>query len=65
MVICAVDFTLTAEKEQLINAFQLEFFPEEYEPSYNIAPSQQVLAAVQSNSLEDAVILSGDLFPVG
>lgn len=56
-------FTLTAEKEQLIDAFQLEFFPDEYEPSYNIAPSQQVLAAVQSNSIRRCGYIKWGLVP--
>lgn len=56
-------FTLTAEKEYLIDAFHLEFFPEEYEPSYNIAPSQQVLAAVHSDSGRRAGFLKWGLVP--
>lgn len=56
-------FTLTVEKEQLIDAFQLEFFPEEYEPSYNISPSQQVLAAVHTDAGRRAGYLKWGLVP--
>ncbi|NCU17239.1 SOS response-associated peptidase family protein [Pallidibacillus pasinlerensis] len=41
----------------------MEFFPEEYEPSYNIAPSQQVLAAVHSDSGRRAGFLKWGLVP--
>jgi putative SOS response-associated peptidase YedK len=56
-------FTLTVNEQQLIDSFQLEFFPDEYEPSFNIAPSQPVLAAVDSESGRRAGFLKWGLIP--
>lgn len=56
-------FTLTSGPDFLINYFQLEFFPEEYSPSYNIAPSQPVLSVVGSNQGRRAGYIEWGLIP--
>ena len=56
-------FTLTVNEQQLINYFQLAFFPDEYEPSFNIAPSQPVLSAVHTESGRRAGFLKWGLVP--
>lgn len=56
-------FTLTGNKEELIEEFDLQYFPENYVPSYNIAPSQQVLAAVEAVGGRRAGYLTWGLIP--
>lgn len=56
-------FTLTVEPFELMDGFQLELFPEDYQPSFNIAPSHNILAAVQSNSGRKAGFLKWGLVP--
>lgn len=56
-------FTLTSGPDFLINYFQLEFFPEDYSPSYNIAPSQSVLSVVWSNHGRRAGYIEWGLIP--
>ncbi|WAA13279.1 SOS response-associated peptidase [Fervidibacillus halotolerans] len=56
-------FTLTADRNELIEAFQLDFFPDEYEVSYNIAPTQPILAAVQGKKGRKAGFLTWGLVP--
>lgn len=45
-------FTLTATVDQLIDRFDIEFFlqEEEYNPSFNVAPSQSVLAVINDGA---------------
>ena len=56
-------FTLTASREELIERFQLDLFPVDYMPSYNVAPSQQVLTAVQAQDRRRAGFLKWGLVP--
>ncbi|MCU9613635.1 SOS response-associated peptidase [Caldibacillus lycopersici] len=56
-------FTLTAEPSYLIDAFQLQFFPDNYLLNYNIAPSDGILAAVQSVSGRKAGFIRWGLVP--
>lgn len=56
-------FTLTANREELIERFQLDLFPVDYMPSYNVAPSQQVLTAVQAQDRRRAGFLKWGLVP--
>lgn len=56
-------FTLTVDKFELIDAFQLTFFPDEFEPSYNIAPTQPVLTAVQTDKGRKAGFIKWGLVP--
>jgi putative SOS response-associated peptidase YedK len=43
-------FTLTASVDQLIDRFDIEYFleQEDFQPSYNIAPSQSVVAVINN-----------------
>jgi Uncharacterised ACR, COG2135. len=56
-------FTLTSGPELLIQAFRLSFFPEEYEPGYNIAPTQPVLSAVHTSGGRKAGYIRWGLIP--
>lgn len=58
-------FTLTAAVDQLIDRFDIEFFlqEEEYLPSYNVAPSQSVLAVVNDGSRNKMGFLRWGLIP--
>lgn len=56
-------FTLTVGKDELIDMFELVSFPDEYDPSYNVAPSQKVLAAVQAPNGRRAGFLQWGLVP--
>ncbi|WAA11067.1 SOS response-associated peptidase [Fervidibacillus albus] len=56
-------FTLTTDRDDLIETFQLSFFPDEYDVSYNIAPTQPILAAVQGRDGRRAGFLSWGLVP--
>jgi len=58
-------FTLTATVDQLIDRFDVEFFleQEEYLPSYNVAPSQSVLAVIQNGSHKRMGFLRWGLIP--
>jgi putative SOS response-associated peptidase YedK len=58
-------FTLTATVDQLIDRFDVEFFleQEEYLPSYNVAPSQSVLAVINNGSHKRMGFLRWGLIP--
>jgi putative SOS response-associated peptidase YedK len=58
-------FTLTAAVDQLIDRFDVEFFlqEEEYLPSYNVAPSQSVLAVINNGSHNKMGFLRWGLIP--
>lgn len=56
-------FTLTVDSQQLMSYFQLQVFPDHYMPSFNIAPSQPVLAAVESNGVRRAGYMKWGLVP--
>ncbi|MEH6995745.1 SOS response-associated peptidase [Neobacillus drentensis] len=58
-------FTLTAEVDQLIDRFDVEFFlqEEEYLPSYNVAPSQSVLAVINNGFHNKMGFLRWGLIP--
>jgi putative SOS response-associated peptidase YedK len=58
-------FTLTATVDQLIDRFDIEFFlqEEEYLPSYNVAPSQSVLAVINNGTQNKMGFLRWGLIP--
>ena len=58
-------FTLTATVDQLIDRFDIEFFlqEEEYLPSYNVAPSQSVLAVINNGAHNKMGFLRWGLIP--
>lgn len=56
-------FTLTVSKEELMDQFQLDFFPDDFIPSYNVAPSQNVLSAVQAPNGRRAGFIKWGLVP--
>jgi putative SOS response-associated peptidase YedK len=58
-------FTLTANVDQLIDRFDIEFFlqEEEYNPSYNVAPSQSVLAVINDGAQNKMGFLRWGLIP--
>ncbi|MFJ5761244.1 SOS response-associated peptidase [Neobacillus sp. NPDC093182] len=58
-------FTLTATVDQLIDRFDIEFFlqEEEYLPSYNVAPSQSVLAVIHDGTRNKMGFLRWGLIP--
>jgi putative SOS response-associated peptidase YedK len=58
-------FTLTATVDQLIDRFDIEFFlqEEEYNPSYNVAPSQSVLAVINDGARKRMGFLRWGLIP--
>ena len=58
-------FTLTASVDQLIDRFDIEFFlqEEEYNPSYNVAPSQSVLAVINDGAHKRMGYLRWGLIP--
>lgn len=58
-------FTLTASVDQLIDRFDVEFFlqEEEYNPSYNVAPSQSVLAVINNGIQNKMGFLRWGLVP--
>jgi putative SOS response-associated peptidase YedK len=58
-------FTLTATVDQLMDRFDVEFFlqEEEYLPSYNVAPSQSVLAVINNGAHNKMGFLRWGLIP--
>jgi putative SOS response-associated peptidase YedK len=58
-------FTLTASVDELIDRFDIEFFlqQEGYAPSYNIAPSQSVLAVINNGVHNKMGFLRWGLIP--
>lgn len=58
-------FTLTATVDQLIDRFDIEMFlqEEEYLPSYNVAPSQSVLAVINDGTRNKMGFLRWGLIP--
>lgn len=56
-------FTLTVNRNELIEQFQLSFFPDDYSPRYNIAPTQEVLAAVNTEQGKKAGYIKWGLVP--
>jgi putative SOS response-associated peptidase YedK len=58
-------FTLTASVDQLIDRFDIGMFlqEEEYNPSYNVAPSQSVLAVINDGSRKRMGFLRWGLIP--
>jgi putative SOS response-associated peptidase YedK len=58
-------FTLTATFEEIINRFDIQAFLEEekYAPSYNIAPSQSVLAVINDGKTNRMGFLKWGLIP--
>jgi putative SOS response-associated peptidase YedK len=58
-------FTLTATVDQLIDRFDIEYFleQEDFQPSYNIAPSQSVLAVINNGRHNKMGFLRWGLIP--
>lgn len=56
-------FTLTASKEAIQESLQLELF-DDYQPRYNIAPSQPVLSVISDGDKRRAGYLRWGLVPV-
>jgi putative SOS response-associated peptidase YedK len=58
-------FTLTATVDQLIDRFDIEYFLEQenFQPSYNIAPSQSVLAVINNGRHNKMGYLRWGLIP--
>lgn len=56
-------FTLYSSPQELQDEFALPI--PDYEPSYNIAPTQQVLALPQTKKKRRQASYIGDLFPSG
>jgi putative SOS response-associated peptidase YedK len=58
-------FTLTATVDQLIDRFDVEFFlqHEEYSPNFNVAPSQSVLAVLNTGTHKRMGFLRWGLIP--
>lgn len=58
-------FTLTASIEEILNRFDIQVFleAENYEPSYNIAPSQSVLAVINDGRQNRMGFLKWGLVP--
>jgi putative SOS response-associated peptidase YedK len=58
-------FTLTATVEELINRFDIDTFLEQenYSPSYNVAPSQSVVAIINNGSNNKMGFLRWGLIP--
>lgn len=58
-------FTLTAPIEEIIDRFEIEAFldEEDYTPSYNIAPSQMVLAVINNGKANRMGFLKWGLVP--
>ncbi|WP_433742721.1 SOS response-associated peptidase [Falsibacillus pallidus] len=56
-------YTLDASKEDLIEQFLPDDFPELFEPSYNIAPTQNVLGAVQMKNERKAGYIKWGFVP--
>ncbi len=58
-------FTVTATVDQLIDRFDVEFFlqEEEFVPSYNVAPSQSVLAVINNGRHNKMGFLRWGLIP--
>lgn len=58
-------FTLTATVDQLIDRFDIEYFLEQenFQPSYNIAPSQSVLAVINNGRHNKMGFLRWGLIP--
>jgi putative SOS response-associated peptidase YedK len=58
-------FTLTASVDQLIDRFDIEYFleQEDFQPSYNIAPSQSVVAVINNGRHNKMGYLRWGLIP--
>jgi putative SOS response-associated peptidase YedK len=58
-------FTLTATVDQLIDRFDIEYFleQEDFQPSYNIAPSQSVVAVINNGHHNKMGYLRWGLIP--
>ncbi|UFU00002.1 SOS response-associated peptidase [Radiobacillus kanasensis] len=56
-------FTLHASKEELFDQFELDQLFEEFEPRYNIAPGQRVLAIIHDGNKRRAGYLKWGLVP--
>lgn len=56
-------YTLAAEMEQLQARFQFDMPVSNYVPSYNIAPSQEVLAVIRDEDVNRAGLLRWGLVP--
>jgi putative SOS response-associated peptidase YedK len=58
-------FTLTATVDELIDRFDIEYFTEQesYEPNYNIAPSQAVIAVINNGQNNKMGYLKWGLVP--
>ncbi|RLQ95181.1 SOS response-associated peptidase [Falsibacillus albus] len=56
-------YTLTKSKETLIEQFLIDEFPEEFDRSFNVAPSQSVLALAGINNKRRAGYLKWGLIP--
>ncbi len=56
-------YTLAADAEQLQTRFQFDTPMDEYTPSYNIAPSQEVLAVIRDAEVNRAGLLRWGLVP--
>jgi putative SOS response-associated peptidase YedK len=56
-------YTLAAEIEQLQTRFQFDHSVSDYQPSYNIAPSQEVLAVIRDEEANRAGLLRWGLVP--
>ena len=56
-------YTLTFSKEDLMKKFFIDDFPDDFDLSYNIAPSQSVLAVVNGNGKRKAGYLKWGLVP--
>lgn len=56
-------FTLTVDLQDVVDYFQLQFIPDHFSPSFNIAPSQLVLTAIAHNGERRAGYMNWGLVP--
>lgn len=56
-------FTLLADKQEIINEFDLEIETDFFNPSYNIAPGQNVLVIIHDSNKKRAGHLQSGLVP--
>jgi len=56
-------FTLTVDRDDLIEQFALDLFPEEFSLRFNVSPTQPILSAVQSKEGRRAGYMKWGLVP--